>query len=119
MAALDPQYPIAEVSDADLPSECGTERSKPPYAPCLGRKQVDELFLACCQQHVPGNCHSLCTYEHREHVAAEQLIQAVQTDKCDLKHLSRILYCANQNRDNRQCCEFLGLSAADLGVGSR
>nr|CDJ84252.1 unnamed protein product [Haemonchus contortus] len=68
---------------------------------------------------VPANCHSLCTYEHREHVAAETMIAAVQQDGCDLKYLSPILYCANQNRDNRKCCEFLGLSNADLGVGDR
>uniref|UniRef100_A0A1I7ZLV9 DB domain-containing protein n=1 Tax=Steinernema glaseri TaxID=37863 RepID=A0A1I7ZLV9_9BILA len=113
------QYPITEVSDADLSGECGTARSKPPFSPCLSRKNVDDLFLSCCQQHVPSNCHSLCQYEHREHVAAETLISAVQTDGCDLKYLSKVLYCANQNRDNRQCCRTLGLNGSELGVGDR
>ncbi|KAK6059252.1 DB module [Cooperia oncophora] len=107
---LNQEYPITEVTDADLTVECGTESSRPPYSPCLARKTVDD---------VPANCHSLCTYEHREHVAAETLIAAVQQDGCDLKYLSSILYCANQNRDNRKCCEFLGMSNADLGVGDR
>ncbi|VDO35459.1 unnamed protein product [Haemonchus placei] len=106
---LNQEYPITEVTDADLTVECGTESSRPPYSPCLARKTVDDLFKSCCQQHVPANCHSLCTYEHREHVAAETMIA----------YLSPILYCANQNRDNRKCCEFLGLSNADLGVGDR
>lgn len=68
---------------------------------------------------VPSNCHSLCTYEHREHVAAETLIQAIQQDVCDLKYLSNILYCANRNRDNRKCCQFLGMAQPELGVGDR
>ncbi|KAK5964332.1 DB module [Trichostrongylus colubriformis] len=116
---LNQEYPITEVTDADLTAECGTESSRPPYSPCLARKTVDDVYKSCCQQHVPANCHSLCTYEHREHVAAETLIAAVQQDGCDLKYLSSILYCANQNRDNRKCCEFLGMSNADLGVGDR
>lgn len=49
---LNQQYPITEVSDTDLTSECGTESSRPPYSPCLSRKTVDDLFLSCCQQHV-------------------------------------------------------------------
>ncbi|ETN85390.1 DB module [Necator americanus] len=116
---LNQEYPITEVTDADLTAECGTEKSRPPYSPCLARKTVDDVFKTCCQQHVPSNCHSLCTYEHREHVAAEMLISAVQQDGCDLKYLSSILYCAHQNRDNRKCCEFLGMSNSELGVGDR
>lgn len=116
---LNQEYPITEVTDADLTADCGTESSRPPYSPCLARKTVDDVFKTCCQQHVPANCHSLCTYEHREHVAAETLIAAVQQDGCDLKYLSPILFCAHQNRDNRKCCEFLGMSSADLGVGDR
>ncbi|CAJ0963927.1 unnamed protein product, partial [Mesorhabditis belari] len=116
---LNNEYPLTEVSDKDLTSDCGTKRSLPPFSPCLSRKTVDDLFLSCCQQHVPANCHSLCTYEHREHVAAENLIQAVQQDGCDLKFLSNILYCANQNRDNRECCTHLGMSNEELGVGDR
>jgi hypothetical protein len=116
---LNPQYPVTEVTDADLNPECGTAKSKPPFSPCIGRKAVDDLFLSCCRQHVSPSCHSLCTYEHREHVAAETLIAAVQSDGCDLRQLSSILYCANQNRDNRECCEHLSLSSPTLGVGER
>ncbi|CAD6186280.1 unnamed protein product [Caenorhabditis auriculariae] len=116
---LNAEYPITEVSDNDLTSECGTERSQPPFSPCLSRKTADDVFLSCCRQQVPSNCHSLCTYEHREHVAAETLIAAIQQDGCDLKYLSSLLYCANQNRDNRKCCSHLGMSNSDLGVGDR
>uniref|UniRef100_A0A0N4ZN31 DB domain-containing protein n=1 Tax=Parastrongyloides trichosuri TaxID=131310 RepID=A0A0N4ZN31_PARTI len=118
-ANLNPKYPVTEVSDKDLSPECGTEQSQPPFSPCISRKTVDELFRSCCEQHVPSNCHSLCSYEHREHVAAETLIQAVQQEGCDLKYMTKILYCANQNRDNRKCCSSLGLDSTDLGVGSR
>uniref|UniRef100_A0AC34QWM5 Uncharacterized protein n=1 Tax=Panagrolaimus sp. JU765 TaxID=591449 RepID=A0AC34QWM5_9BILA len=116
---LNPNYPVTEVTDADLSQECGTARSKPPFSPCLSRKVVDDLFLSCCRQTVPSSCHALCTYEHREHVAAETLIAAVQSDGCDLRYLSAVLYCANQNRDNRECCEHLSLSSPSLGVGER
>ncbi|CAB3408483.1 unnamed protein product [Caenorhabditis bovis] len=116
---LNSEYPITEITDADLSSECGTERSQPPFSPCLSRKSADDVFVSCCRQQVPAECHSLCTYEHREHVAAETLIQAVQQEHCDMKHLSAILYCANQNRDNRACCSHLGMSNPELGVGDR
>ncbi|VDN01789.1 unnamed protein product [Thelazia callipaeda] len=116
---LNQRYPITEVTDSNALSDCGQESSRPPFSPCLSRKLVDELFLTCCKQHVPTNCHSLCTYEHREYVAAEMLIQAIQHDVCDLKYLSNILYCANRNRDNRHCCQFLGLASYELGVGDR
>lgn len=116
---LSQEYPITEVTDADLSSECGTEKSQPPFSPCLSRKSADDVFLSCCRQQVPSNCHSLCTYEHREHVAAETLIQAIQQEHCDMKYFSKLLYCANQNRDNRACCSNLGMSNAELGVGDR
>ncbi|CAI2308555.1 unnamed protein product [Caenorhabditis sp. 36 PRJEB53466] len=116
---LNKEYPITEVTDADLSSECGTERSQPPFSPCLSRKSADDVFLSCCRQQLPSNCHSLCTYEHREHVAAETLIQAIQQEHCDMKYLTNLLYCANQNRDNRACCSHLGMSNPDLGVGDR
>uniref|UniRef100_A0A0K0CV61 DB domain-containing protein n=1 Tax=Angiostrongylus cantonensis TaxID=6313 RepID=A0A0K0CV61_ANGCA len=80
---LNQEYPITEVTDADLTVECGVEKSRPPYSPCLARKVVDDVFRSCCQQHVPETCHQLCTYEHREHVAAETLIAAVQQGGCD------------------------------------
>lgn len=82
---LSQEYPITEVTDADLSSECGTERSQPPFSPCLSRKSADDVFLSCCRQQLPSECHSLCTYEHREHVAAETLIQAIQQEHCDMK----------------------------------
>uniref|UniRef100_A0A915DEH3 Domain of unknown function DB domain-containing protein n=1 Tax=Ditylenchus dipsaci TaxID=166011 RepID=A0A915DEH3_9BILA len=116
---LSSKYPITEVSDKDLGQECGTLQSQPPFAPCLSRRSVDELFLSCCQQHVPSNCHTLCSYEHREHVAAETMIAAIQQDGCSLKWMSSILYCANQNRDNRKCCTHLSLNGEELGVGDR
>lgn len=65
-------------------NDCGVETSQPPYSPCLSRRTVDDVFLSCCQQHVPNECHSLCTYEHREHVAAETLINAIQQVCIDL-----------------------------------
>jgi hypothetical protein len=34
-----------------------------------------------------------------------------------MKHLSAILYCAAQNRDNRNCCKSLGLDHPELQVG--
>ncbi|GMT02491.1 hypothetical protein PENTCL1PPCAC_24665, partial [Pristionchus entomophagus] len=117
--ALNTAYPVTEVTDKDLTAECGVAESRPPYSPCLSRKSVDDLFLSCCRQHVPASCHSLCTYEHREHVAAELLISAVQQDRCDLQYMSKILYCANQNRNNRPCCEHLGLNSEELGVGDK
>lgn len=116
---LSQEYPITEVTDADLSSECGTEKSNPPFSPCLSRKSADDVFLSCCRQQLPSNCHSLCTYEHREHVAAETLIQAVQQEHCEMKYLTNLLYCANQNRDNRACCSHLGMSNPELGVGDR
>lgn len=116
---LNSEYPITEVTDNDLSSDCGTDRSQPPYSPCLSRRTADDLFASCCRQQLPSNCHSLCTYEHREHVAAETLIAAVQNEGCDMKYMSSILYCANQNRDNRKCCGYLGMSNSDLGVGDR
>ncbi|EGT38127.1 hypothetical protein CAEBREN_08395 [Caenorhabditis brenneri] len=116
---LNQEYPITEVTDADLSSECGTEKSNPPFSPCLSRKTADDVFLSCCRQQLPSECHGLCTYEHREHVAAETLIQAIQQEHCDMKYLSNLLYCANQNRDNRACCSHLGMSNPELGVGDR
>ncbi|VDM48576.1 unnamed protein product [Toxocara canis] len=43
----------------------------------------------------------------------------VLQNKCNMKHLSAILYCASQNRDNRKCCSDLDLNAPQLQVGSR
>jgi len=117
---LNSKYPVTRVNDADEnPDLCGTELAKPPFAPCISRRVADDVFLSCCQQFIPSNCHSLCTYEHREDVASKQLIAAVKDQKCDMKHLSAILYCAAQNRDNRNCCKSLGLNHPELQVGDR
>uniref|UniRef100_A0A914WBW1 Domain of unknown function DB domain-containing protein n=1 Tax=Plectus sambesii TaxID=2011161 RepID=A0A914WBW1_9BILA len=117
---LNSKYPVTRVNDADEnPDLCGTELAKPPFAPCISRRVADDVFLSCCKQFVPSNCHGLCTYEHREEVASKQLIAAVKDSKCDMKHLSAILYCAAQNRDNRNCCKSLGLNHPELQVGDR
>jgi len=117
---LNAKYPVTRVNDADEnPDLCGTELAKPPFAPCISRRVADDIFLSCCKQFVPSECHSICTYEHREDVASKQLIAAVRDDKCDMKHLSAILYCAAQNRDNRNCCKSLGLDHPELQAGDR
>uniref|UniRef100_A0A7E4UVM9 WH2 domain-containing protein n=1 Tax=Panagrellus redivivus TaxID=6233 RepID=A0A7E4UVM9_PANRE len=96
---------------------CGTAESD--YAPCVARERADSLFSHCCQQYAPEGCQSLCTYENDELTARNALLQAVKSGKCDLKHVSTVLYCASQNQDNRKCCEHLGLADPKLGVGNR
>lgn len=39
--------------------------------------------------------------------------------KCSLKYISAILYCASQNRDNRQCCQDLDLNSSQLMVSNK
>uniref|UniRef100_A0AC34FM73 WH2 domain-containing protein n=1 Tax=Panagrolaimus sp. ES5 TaxID=591445 RepID=A0AC34FM73_9BILA len=97
--------------------QCGTAETD--YAPCLGRERADTLFRHCCQQYAPEGCQSLCTYESDELTARNNLLQSVKAGKCDLKHVSTILYCASQNQDNRKCCDHLGLGDPKLGVGKR
>ncbi|EFO19809.1 hypothetical protein LOAG_08686 [Loa loa] len=99
---LNRRYPNTEVSDSNLPSNSAVKISQPSYSPYLSRKLIDEVFLICCQHHVPSNCYNLCTYEHREHIAMETLIQANKQNACDLKYLNNIVYCANQNRNNQK-----------------
>ncbi|KAI6198037.1 DB domain-containing protein [Aphelenchoides besseyi] len=100
-------------------NECGTADSQPPFLPCTPRQLTDRVFESCCKQRVPEQCQSLCSYEHREQIASEKLIRAVQDDGCDLKWLSAILSCANQDHDNRPCCQHLGLASEELGAGDR
>ena len=76
--------------------QCGTPETD--YAPCLGRERADSLFRHCCQQYAPEGCQSICTYESDEVTARNNLLQSVKSGKCDLKHVSTILYCASQNQ---------------------
>ncbi|CAD5211021.1 unnamed protein product [Bursaphelenchus xylophilus] len=107
------------VIDNEHQAHCGTDHATPPFAPCVEREIADERFLSCCKGQIPSSCHSLCTYEHREKVAARNFINAVQHEGCDLKWISTILHCANKAKDNRQCCETLNLANPELGVGDR
>ncbi|KAL3997701.1 DB module family protein [Acanthocheilonema viteae] len=113
------QYPITNLSDSNLSSNYYIENSRPSYSLRLPQKLFNELFLTCCQQHIPTNCHSLCTYEHCEHIAVEALIKAIQQDDCDLKYLNNTLYCGNRNRNNRNCWQFHEISLSELEVGNR
>ncbi|KAF8383556.1 hypothetical protein PRIPAC_72698 [Pristionchus pacificus] len=70
--------------------KCGTAEKN--YQPCTTRGIADKLF---------------------------KLIDLVTKQQCSLKHLSTILFCASQNRDNRKCCASLDLNAPQLQVGSR
>ncbi|TKR58809.1 hypothetical protein L596_030208 [Steinernema carpocapsae] len=101
----------------DKEAKCGTAESE--FAPCVTKERADNLFKQCCKQYVPPGCQSLCQYETDEVTARNILMQAIKTEKCDLKHTSAILFCASQNQDNRKCCEHLNLTDAKLGVGDR
>lgn len=81
---------------ASTEPQCGTPETD--YAPCLARERADSLFRHCCQQYAPEGCQSLCTYESDELTARNNLLQSVKAGKCDLKHVSTILYCASQNQ---------------------
>ncbi|GMR33600.1 hypothetical protein PMAYCL1PPCAC_03795, partial [Pristionchus mayeri] len=70
--------------------KCGTAETN--YQPCTTKNIADKLF---------------------------KLIDLVKKEQCSLKHLSTILFCASQNRDNRKCCASLDLNASALQVGSR
>ncbi|VDK50330.1 unnamed protein product [Anisakis simplex] len=98
-------------------SPCGTIESD--YAPCIPKDQANELFRQCCLQYVPDGCHDLCQYETDELTARNLLVQSIRSGKCDLKHMSAVLFCASQNQDNRKCCEYLNMADEKLGVGNR
>uniref|UniRef100_A0A8R1U3T5 Domain of unknown function DB domain-containing protein n=1 Tax=Pristionchus pacificus TaxID=54126 RepID=A0A8R1U3T5_PRIPA len=97
--------------------KCGTAEKN--YQPCTTRGIADKLFKACCDLYVPKECHSMCTYETDQEMTRNMLIDLVTKQQCSLKHLSTILFCASQNRDNRKCCASLDLNAPQLQVGSR
>ncbi|CAG9531302.1 unnamed protein product [Cercopithifilaria johnstoni] len=73
------QLIIISVSNSNFSSDIVSriENSRPFYSPCLQPKLVDKLFLTRCQHHVPANCHNLCTYEHREHIAVPSKMFAI------------------------------------------
>ncbi|VDD93875.1 unnamed protein product [Enterobius vermicularis] len=99
------------------PPKCGTAETK--YEPCTSRTTADKLFLACCELYVPPECHSLCTYETNQTRSRAMLTDIIERSSCNLNYLSGILFCASQNRDNRQCCSDLEINAPQLQVGSR
>jgi len=96
--------------------KCGT--AKMNYHPCTSKSVADKLFLACCEQFIPEECHFMCQYETDQERAKNMLLQMIKS-KCGFKYFSSILYCASQNRDNRACCQDLDLNAPELLVGSR
>uniref|UniRef100_A0A914Q3J6 Domain of unknown function DB domain-containing protein n=1 Tax=Panagrolaimus davidi TaxID=227884 RepID=A0A914Q3J6_9BILA len=49
----------------------------------------------------------------------EVLSRMILENKCSFKHISSILYCASQNRNNTKCCADLDLNSSSLMVGSR
>lgn len=50
---------------------CGKKESE--YAPCVHKTKADQLFMQCCMQYIPNDCHILCKYEVEE-VEARQLV---------------------------------------------
>ncbi|CCD73109.1 DB domain-containing protein [Caenorhabditis elegans] len=97
--------------------KCGT--SEVNYQPCTSKGIANKLFLSCCQLYVPEECHHMCVYETDQSVTRNMLTNMRKDSQCRIKHLSSILYCASQNRDNRKCCLDLDLNAPQLQVGSR
>ncbi|CAD6189091.1 unnamed protein product [Caenorhabditis auriculariae] len=97
--------------------KCGTAEVN--YQPCTSKSIANKLFLSCCQLYVPDSCHHMCVYETDQMVTRNMLINLTKDGQCSIKHLSSILYCASQNRDNRKCCLDLDLNAPQLQVGSR
>ncbi|CAD5234725.1 unnamed protein product [Bursaphelenchus xylophilus] len=96
--------------------KCGT--SEMNYQPCTSKAVANKLFSSCCELYVPSECQFMCKYETDQSKAKELLTQMANST-CSFKHMSSILYCASQNRDNRQCCQDLELNAPQLMVGSR
>ncbi|CAO4382819.1 unnamed protein product [Caenorhabditis nigoni] len=100
-----------------LLGKCGAAEVN--YQPCTSKGIANKLFLACCQLYVPEECHHMCVYETDQSVTRNMLTNMRKDTQCRIKHLSSILYCASQNRDNRKCCLDLDLNAPQLQVGSR
>ncbi|VDN07342.1 unnamed protein product [Thelazia callipaeda] len=102
---------------AEQKGKCGSPETD--YSPCVAKNRADLVFRQCCQLYVPEECHDLCQYETEEIAARNLLLKTTESGKCDLKHISAVLYCASQNQDNRKCCEHLNLADSKLGVGNR
>ncbi|KAH7714083.1 Protein R57.2 [Aphelenchoides avenae] len=96
--------------------KCGTAEQN--YHPCTSKTVANKLFKSCCELYAPPECHFMCEYE-TDQAKAKQLLTKMVQSKCSIKHISSILYCASQNRDNRQCCQDLDLNAPQLMIGSR
>uniref|UniRef100_A0A0M3IKW7 DB domain-containing protein n=1 Tax=Ascaris lumbricoides TaxID=6252 RepID=A0A0M3IKW7_ASCLU len=104
------------VKTEEIP-KCGTAEAN--YEPCTSKTVANKLFLSCCKLYVPPECHSMCVYETDQRIARAMLVEMIEENKCNIRYLSGILYCASQNRDNRKCCADLDLNAPQLQVGSR
>uniref|UniRef100_A0AC34PV12 Uncharacterized protein n=1 Tax=Panagrolaimus sp. JU765 TaxID=591449 RepID=A0AC34PV12_9BILA len=85
---------------------CGTTLSS--FIPCVSRKHANVLFRSCCEKFVDVNCLDLCRFETRRSDAVKAFKSAMEK-KCSLTNMSAILYCASQNRNNKQCCNHLKL----------
>ncbi|KAE9552693.1 hypothetical protein FO519_004099 [Halicephalobus sp. NKZ332] len=98
-------------------SKCGTPETG--YHPCTSKSVANKLFLSCCELYVPPECHFMCEYECDQDKTKLMLTKMAGENKCSFKHLSSILYCASQNRNNTKCCSDLDLNSSQLMVGSR
>jgi len=87
---------IGSNSSSVSAAKCGTVEND--FAPCVAKERADSLFKHCCQQYAPEGCQSLCHYDTDEQTARAALLQAVKSGKCELKHMSTVLYCASQNQ---------------------
>ncbi|CAJ0583980.1 unnamed protein product, partial [Mesorhabditis spiculigera] len=96
--------------------ECGSKENQ--FAPCMQKEKADSLFRNCCETRVPPVCLDACQYESDE-VAARANLRQVLRAGCKLTDLTKVLLCAAQNQDNRECCDTLKLSDPTLGVGDR
>ncbi|CAJ0945332.1 unnamed protein product, partial [Mesorhabditis belari] len=96
--------------------DCGNKENQ--FAPCLNKEKADALFKSCCEQRVPEVCRDACQFESDETEARSNLRKVLRAG-CKLTDLTKVLHCAAQNQDNRECCESLKLSDPTLGVGDR
>uniref|UniRef100_A0AC35GLJ6 Uncharacterized protein n=1 Tax=Panagrolaimus sp. PS1159 TaxID=55785 RepID=A0AC35GLJ6_9BILA len=97
--------------------KCGTAETG--YQPCTTKSVANKLFLSCCELYVPPECHFMCEYEYDQEKTKNMLSRMILENKCSFKHISSILYCASQNRNNTKCCADLDLNSSSLMVGSR
>uniref|UniRef100_A0AC35TUL8 DB domain-containing protein n=1 Tax=Rhabditophanes sp. KR3021 TaxID=114890 RepID=A0AC35TUL8_9BILA len=103
--------------DGLMEGKCGTAESD--FSPCMVKEKADGLFQNCCKLYAPEGCQELCQYESDEIAARNLILNVFKSKKCNLKHISTILFCASQNQDNTKCCEHLKLGDSSLGVGKR